>query len=435
MAVIKIKTIKSNLQAVINYGKNGDKTDNGVLVSSVNCSVETAYEEMALTKKFFHKEDKTLGYHIIQSFKGNEVSPERANQIGKELAEELWGDKYQVAICTHINKENVHNHLILNSVSFIDGKKYHNGKEDIAFLKEASDNLCFKYGLSIVTTPRAEKERDYRQKNIDNFNRRDKKMQKIITDIDEAIKSVKKYSDFKLVLKAKGYANIKDNGKYFSLKTPYYSRNVRIDRVFGEKYSVQGIKERIYYNVKEEIPVANLNKKYYMKIYTGPRINRFLLKTSSFYRLYVHYLYLFGVLPAKNKYIELTPEYYKQKRKNNMIFEEIDFLGRNNFKSIKEVQNYMDILEKQLPELKGKREILWRKHKSANETTQNDILKEINELTEKIDTIQAQKKACNRIIARFEQIKEDYKKEIEAKEKVTELIKENKNKKLRANRS
>ena len=85
MAVIKIKNIKSNLQAVINYGKNGDKTENGILVSSVNCSVETAYEEMALTKKFFHKEDKTLGYHIIQSFKGNEVSPKLANQIGKEL--------------------------------------------------------------------------------------------------------------------------------------------------------------------------------------------------------------------------------------------------------------------------------------------------------------------------------------------------------------
>ena len=431
MAVIKIKTIKSNLQAVINYGKNGDKTDNGVLVSSVNCSVDTTYEEMALTKKFFHKEDKTLGYHIIQSFKGNEVSPERANQIGKELAEELWGDKYQVVICTHINKENIHNHLILNSVSFIDGKKYHNGKEDIAFLKEASDNLCFKYGLSIVSTPRSKIERNYRQKNIDNFNRRDEKMQKIITDIDEAIKSVKKYSDFKLVLKAKGYSNIKDNGKYFSLKAPYYSRNVRIDRIFGERYSVQGIKERIYYNVKEEIPVANLTKKYYRKVYTGPKINRFLLKTSSFYRLYVHYLYLFGILPAKNEYIELTPEYYKQKRKNKMIFEELSFIGRHNFKSVKEAQNYIDKLENQLPELKGKREILWMKHKSANENNKSEIIKEINKLTDEIDTIQAQKRACNRIIARYEQIKEDYKRELENKEKAQELIIAEKMKKAR----
>ncbi len=94
MAVIKIKTIKSNLQAVINYGKNGEKTEHGILVSGINCNVATSYEEMALTKKFFHKEGKTLGYHIIQSFKGYEVPPEKANQIGKELAEELWGDKY-----------------------------------------------------------------------------------------------------------------------------------------------------------------------------------------------------------------------------------------------------------------------------------------------------------------------------------------------------
>ena len=423
MAVIKIKTIKSNLQAVINYGKNGDKTDNGILVSSVNCSVDTAYEEMALTKKFFHKEDKTLGYHIIQSFKGNEVSPSMANQIGKELAEELWGDKYQVVICTHINKENVHNHLILNSVSLIDGKKYHNGKEDIAFLKEASDNLCFKYGLSIVTTPRAEKERNYRQKNIDNFNRRDEKMQKIITDIDDAIKSAKKYSDFKLVLTAKGYSNIKDNG--------YYSRNVRIDRVFGERYSVQGIKERIYYNVKEEIPVANLTKKYYRKVYTGPKINRFLLKTSSFYRLYVHYLYLFGTLPAKNEYKELSPAYYKQQRKNKMIFEEINFLARHSFTLITDVTKYKENLEKKLPELKGNRELLWKKHKTADEINKSNILKEINSLTEKIDKMQAQKKACNRIIAKYEEIKEDYKKEIESKEKAQELITADRKRKVR----
>ncbi len=431
MAVIKIKTIKNNLQAVINYGKNGDKTDNGILVSSVNCSVDTAYEEMALTKKFFHKETKTLGYHIIQSFKGNEVSPSMANQIGKELAQELWGDKYQVVICTHTNKENVHNHLILNSVSFIDGKKYHNGKEDISFLKEASDNLCLKYGLSIVTTPRAEKEKEFRQKNIDNFNRKDEKIQKIISDIDEAIKSAKKYSDFKLVLTAKGYSNIKDNGKYLSLKTPYYSRNVRIDRAFGERYSVQGIKERIYYNIKEEIPVANLTKKYYRKVYTGPKINRFLLKTSSFYRLYVHYLYLFGKLPAKNKYKELTPAYYKQQRKNKMIFEEINFLGRNSFNSVKEVENYMENFEKQLPELKGKRENLWKKYKSADTNKKAEIQKEINALTDKIDTINAQKNACNRIIARYEEIKEDYKKQLEYKEKAQELIIADKRKKAR----
>ena len=429
MAVIKIKNIKSNLQAVINYGKNGDKTENGILVSSVNCSVETAYEEMVLTKKFFHKEDNVLGYHIIQSFKGNEVSPKLSNQIGKELAEELLGDRYQVVICTHINKENVHNHIILNSVSFVDGYKYHNSKAQIAFLKETSDRLCLNYGLSIVDTPKANKEREFRQKNIDYFSRTDKKMQRIIIDIDEAIKSAKKYSDFKLILKSKGYENIKDSGKYLSLKTPYYSRNVRINRAFGEKYSVEGIKERIYGYIKEDLPpVANHKKRYYKKIYTGPKINKFLLKTSSFYRLYVHYLYFFGILPAKNEYKELSPEYYKQKRKNNMIFEELNFLARHSFTSIADITKYKENLENKLPELKGKREILWRKYKSANTNKKDEIINDINALTEEIDKIKSQKNACNRIIARYENIKEDYDKESKSKIIIQESIITNKKK-------
>ena len=432
MAVIKIKNIKSNLQAVINYGKNGDKTENGILVSSVNCSVETAYEEMALTKKFFHKEGKTLGYHIIQSFKGNEASPKLANQIGKELAEELWGDKYQVVICTHINKENVHNHMIVNSVSFIDSYKYHNSKAQIAFLKETSDRLCLDYGLSIIDTPKANKEKEFRQKNIDYFSRIDEKMQRIITDIDNAIKSAKKYSEIKLILKSKGYEKIKDGGKYLSLKTPYYSRNVRINRAFGESYSVEGIKERIYGYLKENLPpVANYKKKYYKRIYTGPQINKFLLKTSSFYRLYIHYLYAFGKLPAKNEYKELSPDYYKQKRKNNMKFEELNFLARHSFNSISDVTKYIENLENKLPELKGKRELLWRKHKSSDTNKKAEILKEINVLTEEIDKIQAQENACNRIIARYENIKEERIKQIENKDKENELIVLNKNTKNR----
>ena len=177
--------------------------------------------------------------------------------------------------------------------------------------------------------------------------------------------------------------------------------------------------------------MANPNKKYYRKVYTGPKINRFLLKTSSFYRLYVHYLYVFRILPAKNEYKELTPAYYKQQRKNKMIFEEINFLGRNNFKSVKEVQDYIDNLEMQLPELKGKREILWRKHKTANETNKNDILKEINELTEKIDTIKVQKSACNRIIERYENLKEKNIKQIENKEKEQKLIKADKKERIK----
>ncbi len=431
MAVMKIKTIKSNLQAVINYGKNGDKTDNGILVSSINCSVETAYEEMALTKKFFHKEKKTLGYHIIQSFKGNEVYPEKANQIGKELAEELWGDKYQVVICTHINKNNVHNHIILNSVSFVDGMKYHNSHEEIALMKDTSDRLCLKYGLSIVETERSKQEKVYRDNRIDNFNRNNDKIQKIRNDIDEAIKCSKKYSDFKLTLKAKGY-EIYDNGKYFTVKSPYFERNVRLNRAFGDDYSLSSIKDRIYYKNKQILPIANFKKKYYRKVYTGIKLNKYLLKTCSFYRLYVHYLYKFGKLPAKNEYKELTPAYFKQKKENARIFEELNFLARNNFKTIQEIQHYQTSCLNKLPELKSQRENLWRKYnKSTNTTKKSEIKQEINVLTEKITTISNSANVCARCVIRLDKLRKEYIEQDQAKHKAQELIKEDKKKKAR----
>ena len=259
-----------------------------------------------------------------------------------------------------------------------------------------------------------------------------KKRKKIINDIDDAIKCSKKYSDFKLILKAKGYENIKDTGKYFSFKSPYYSRNIRLDRIYGAEYSVEMIKYKIYYITKERIPVVNLKNKYYKKRFTGKKLNKFLINTSSFYRLYVHYLYAFKILPSKVDKQVLTPEYYKQKRKNTMIFEELNFLARNNFEKIADVKEYKVNIEKTLPNLKGQREILWIKYnKSINENNKSSILKEIKQLAEKIDTLQARKNACNRIIDRYATIKSDYKNEIEAKNKATELIKEDKKKKSR----
>lgn len=187
MAVTKYKVIQKNLEAVINYAMNGEKTEHGILVSALNCLTKTAYSQMMLTKKNFHKEKGRLGYHIIQSFNVNEVSPQKANEIGLELAESLWGDKYQVVVCTHTNKNNVHNHIVLNSVSLIDGSKYHNSNVEVALLKETNDEICMKYGLSVLDTYKANKEKEISQKRITNYNRNSGKMELIKNDIDEAI--------------------------------------------------------------------------------------------------------------------------------------------------------------------------------------------------------------------------------------------------------
>lgn len=399
MAITKYKVIKKNLEAVINYAMNGEKTENGILVSAINCLPEKAYSQMILTKKAFHKEDGRLGYHIIQSFNGNEVSPEKCNKIGIELAEALWGDKYQVVVCTHTNKENIHNHIVLNSVSFIDGSKYHNSNAEIAFLRETSDDICIKYGLSVIESKKANKERDIARSRIKNYNRNEGKMELIKADIDEAIKVAKKYQEFITILCYKGYY-IKRVGNGMSISSPYYNRNIRLARAFGEDYTLDNIKSRIYRNGAYKMHETNENEKIYkIRIYDGIKIDQEKLKISSFYRLYVHYLYLLGKLPPKIHYEERTKEYYQEVDKFHKTNDEIKMIASFDLHSIEDTQKLKTQFLEEVTPLKNEREKLWREfNKITNENQKNIIKGKIAIITNNINNINKEIQTCKRII-------------------------------------
>lgn len=410
MAITKYKVIKRNLEAVINYAINGEKTENGILVSAINCLPKTAYSQMMLTKKAFHKEDGRLGYHIIQSFNGNEVSPEKCNKIGIELAEALWGDKYQVIVCTHINKDNVHNHIVLNSVSFIDGSKYHNSNAEIAFLRETNDDICMKYGLSVIVSKKANKERDIARSRIKNYNRNEGKMEIIKADIDEAIKVAKKYQEFIDILSYKGYY-VKRSGNGMSISSPYYNRNIRLARAFGEDYTLDNIKSRIYRNGAYKMHETNENEKIYkIRIYDGIKIDQEKLKTSSFYRLYVHYLYLLGKLPPKIHYEERTKEYYQEIDKFNKLCDELNIISDYDLKSIEDTQNLRAKYLDEVAPLKAEREKLRKMYSKSNSVTDKNILEvKINVLTKDINKINAKIQTCKRVINKVEKgEKEDW---------------------------
>lgn len=399
MAITKYKVIKKNLEAVINYAKNGEKTENGILVTGVNCLPDIAYNQMTLTKKCFHKEDGRLGYHIIQSFKENEISPEQCNKIGVELANELWGDKYQVLVCTHTNKNNVHNHIILNSVSFIDGGKYHNSNVEIALLKEINDDICRKYGLSVIETKRALKEKEIAQSRIANYNRNSGKMNLVKNDIDEAIQNSNKYQDFVNKLVQKGYY-IKKSNNTLSISTPYFNRNIRLARAFGEDYTLDKIKNRIYYKNYE---YETYNKIYKTKIYNGIKINSELLKTSSFYRLYVHYLYVLGELPPKIHYEEKTAEYYKEINKFHKLVDELDLISNNNLNTIEDVQYLKMCYLDDIKDLKVEKEKCMKLYNQTNNEADKTILKaKLDNLTQHINNLNSKIQTCRRIISKSE---------------------------------
>ena len=409
MAITKVaKNVTHDLDKVINYVKNGEKTENGILISGLNCFPENAYKQMMMIKRNYHKEGGILAYHYIQSFNGNrEVTPDKANAIGLELANELFGDKYQVLVCTHVNKENTHNHILINSVAIDDGKKYHNGNFEIALFRQVNDELCRKYGLSIVETERSEKSMGISKSRINHYVRNDEKMQLVKKDIDNAIQKANSYKHFKEQLYEKNY-DIKDNGKYLTLTTPYFKRNVRIERYFGDDYS----RENITLKISQKFwfrPLTYHSADRIKRIYTGPKIDKEKLKTSKFYRLYVYYLYLFGKLPRKCIYTEKSPEYIKYQKESKMIFNELNFINRYKFANTNDVEIFIKECQDKLIPLKGERENLYRLlKKETNANNQTIIQAKIDLLTEKINDLHSKIRIGERCIDRIEILQIQY---------------------------
>ncbi|MBQ9719989.1 MAG: relaxase/mobilization nuclease domain-containing protein, partial [Oscillospiraceae bacterium] len=141
------------LRDVMNYATQDYKTEEQRYVSGVNCAPEIAREQMLLVKRQFGKEGGVIAFHGYQSFAPGEVTPEQAHEIGVELAKRLWGDRFQVIVATHLDRAHLHNHFVLNSVSFVDGKKYNYCKASYALMRRTSDELCREHGLSVIEQP------------------------------------------------------------------------------------------------------------------------------------------------------------------------------------------------------------------------------------------------------------------------------------------
>lgn len=157
MTLISISPIKSQLDKGQAYVLDNDKNEPVLFKTAINCrSTETAFAEMRQTQKRFGKMGGILGYHIIQSFTPGEVNAEEAHAIGIELAQKYVGGQHEVVIGTHLNQDPLHNHIILNAVSFQDGRKYHMDNHEYERLKALSDSLCCEHGLSVIETPQGQ---------------------------------------------------------------------------------------------------------------------------------------------------------------------------------------------------------------------------------------------------------------------------------------
>ena len=251
MAVTKTHPIKSTLKAAIDYILNPEKTDGKLLASSFGCGLETADIEFAWTREAAGDRGTHLGRHLIQSFAVGETTPEEAHKIGMELAGAVLGGKYEFVLTTHVDKDHLHNHLIFNSVSFVDYKKYHSNKQSYYHIRRTSDRICKEHGLSVVV-PGQDRGKSYAEYTAEKQGTSYKA--KLKTAIDAAIPHAKDFDDFLRLLQEQGY-EVK-RGKYVSFRAPGQGRFTRC-KTLGEAYTEEAIIERIKGRFVERKPKEN----------------------------------------------------------------------------------------------------------------------------------------------------------------------------------
>ena len=321
MATTAIWNVKGWIGQVVNYVENPDKTENPNFderelqslrdvmdytyqdyktekqhyVSGINCSPDIARQQMIMTKKRYGKEGGNVAFHGYQSFAPGEVTPNLAHQLGLRLAQKLWGERFEVIVATHLDKNHIHSHFVLNSVSFKDGKRYNSCKEAYKLMRETSDRICLEHGLSVIENPQygsktswniwiAEKDGRPTMYNI------------IREDIDMAIQEAFLQKDFYKIMENKGYEF--KYGKYLAVRPKGRERFARL-KTLGENYTEERIKQRIIDSRYTTDYSAFQKSKPNVKRYKLKGNLKTAKKITGFRALYLHYMYLLGKIKKR----------------------------------------------------------------------------------------------------------------------------------------
>ncbi len=252
MATSKIITIKQTLKKAIDYITNPDKTNNGQLVYSYGCSVPTADIEMEMTARQGSGRGNRIAYHLIQSFSPDDnISPKKALELGIEFAKKVTGGNFEFVVTTHTDKDHIHNHIIYNSVDYVNHRKYHSNKKDKYRIRDINDEICKANDLPVL--PQYDGRRKSKYENIH------KKEQsgwrdKLKKSIDHTISISASFDDFLFALEMEGY-EIK-RGKHIAFRAPGQERFIRAKSI-GDSYTEEAIIERIENKDKEPVVREN----------------------------------------------------------------------------------------------------------------------------------------------------------------------------------
>ncbi len=403
------KYTEADLQAlgdVMKYATNDSKTERQYFVTGVNCDPATARDEMMIAKGQWHDESEIVCYHGFQSFKHGEVTPEQAHEVGVKLAEKMWGDRFQVIVATHLNTECLHNHFVVNSVSFMDGKHYHDNKANLRLLRQRSDELCREYALSVIEHPSGRK-KPYAlyQAEKNGMPTRDNVARQAV---DEAISKSFTLKDFDRLMAEMGYrVSFDPNRKYWTIIGKGWKRPKRLYKL-GEDYTNDRITERISENSYAVKFSRFAEPQRTVKVY---RVKGSLMgakKIGGLRGLYLHYCYKLGILPKgrKQNYARLHYLLKDDLMKMEAISQETRLLCRNRIDTVEQLCSYKGTLETEMTALLQKRKELYSKSRKANGEEKEAVRSELSDISKCLSAIRKEVRLCEGIEARNDTLKE-----------------------------
>jgi hypothetical protein len=401
------KYLDQGLAQAIQYAGNDEKTDQKMYVSGINCTKNHAYEDMLAVQKRFGLRGANVAYHGYQSFRAGEVAPEQAHEIGKETARRMWGDRYQVLVTTHLNTDSVHNHMVVNAVSFIDGKKFQNYIRDHQELRKISDRVCLENRLTVLDDApfyNSEKKEYWIHKKGQKTHRDILK-----EDIEECIGLSVTGKQFLEHLYERGYEY---DYRRHSIKAPSWERGVRLDRL---GYDREELNDRIYRNYTtkpcykdyREYPLLRLEKQWGFEIAHSHDITTITLDVVFLIILELAKLVI-GT-PASGEYTPqpLSPEIRQACARLDELTAQVTLLCKYKIHTQSELETFIEEKTEQVSSLEKERQQLWNRLKAAKSPDRAaEIKATAKDITERLKPLRNELKTAKRALESAAQYRE-----------------------------
>ena len=398
---------------VVEYTADQMKTENCQLVSGINCIPAIAKDQFMKAKSDFNQFGGRTCFHGYQSFRAGEVDADTAHKIGVALAKELWGDRFEVVVATHLNTDHYHNHFVVNSVSFMDGKKFYNLKSDYQRMREVSDRLCREHKLSVIRDPQ-DKGKNYSQWSAER-NGKPTYQSIVKADIDRAILASTTMRDFYRVMEQMGY-RLKLYTKSGSLLKhpvaipPGSSKGVRLDRL-GYDYTLDGITDRILQNMRKQVPFPETARQHKGRYRFRGNFRKYP-KTTGLRALYFYYCYKLKIIIKQPASLKKVPAALREDIvKLDRYIAQTRFLGVNHIETAQELTAKKQEIESTLHALTQQRTALRTTLKKAyrhNDSEQIDALKaQIHSTSDAIRKHRKEVSLCDDIALRSGAVKEN----------------------------